>query len=100
MNEKVEITVFRRNLTIEMEGFAPMEIAALAQRVDEKMQDIANQNPKIADSSKLAILTALDFAAQLYQMSQKLDTEQRAAEHKLEELTLALQSSLAAAGKK
>ncbi len=96
MNDKVEITIFRRNLTVEMEGFAPMEIAALAQKVTEKMQEMADQNQKIADSSKLAILTALDFAAQLYQLSQKIDTEQRASEHKLEELTLALQSALAA----
>lgn len=96
MNEKVDITIFKRNLTVEMEGFTPMEINSLAQKVSDKMQDMAEQNPKIADSSKLAILTALDFAAQLYQLSQRTDTEQRALDHKVEELTLALQSALAA----
>ena len=96
MNDKVEITIYRRNLTVEIEGFTPMEIASLAQKVEEKIQEKADHNPKVADSGKLAILAALDFAAQLYQLSQRLDTEQRATDHKLEELTLALQSALAA----
>jgi cell division protein ZapA (FtsZ GTPase activity inhibitor) len=99
MNEKVAIEVFGRRLTIEIEGFTPLEIAELAKRVDDKMREIADQNKTIADSSKLAILTAIHLSAELYQLQQRTDTEQRALDHKVEELTLLMQSALSASRK-
>jgi cell division protein ZapA (FtsZ GTPase activity inhibitor) len=99
MNEKVDIEVFRRKLTVEIEGMTPIEINAIAQKVSEKMEDIAHQNTKIADSSKLAILAALDFAIQHSKLQEAQDTQQRALEHKVEELTMLLQSALSAASK-
>ena len=100
MNEKVDIEIFRRKLTVEMEGMTPIEINSLAQRVSEKMTEIAEHNNKIADSSKLAILTALAFAAELSKVRENVDTERLVLERKLEELGLALQTALSAAGYK
>lgn len=100
MNEKVDIEVFRRKLTVEIEGMTPIEINALAQKVSDKMQEIADQNNKIADSSKLAILTALSFAIEHEKLKEAQDTQLRASEHKIEELTMLLQSALSAAGPK
>jgi len=100
VNEKVEIEVFRRRLTIEMEGLNPLEINALAQKVHDRMMEISEQNNKIADSSKLAILAALHFAAELQQARDARSTEQAALERKVEELSLSLRASLSHVPKK
>lgn len=94
MNEKVDIQVFRRRLTVEMEGLTPLEIKALATKVDDKMNEISHQNKGVADSSLLAILTSLHFAADLEKTHAARETEQIALEKKVEELTLALRSAL------
>ncbi len=100
MNEKVEIEVFRRRLTIEMEGLNPLEINSLAQRVHDRMTDIAHQNKDVADSSKLAILTAMFFAAETQQLRDARSTEQASLERKVEELSLTLRAALSHAPKK
>lgn len=97
MNDKVDIEIFRRKLTVEIEGLTPFEINAIAQKVHDKMDEMASQNTKIADSSKLAILAALSFAIELAKVNEARDTESRALEHKVEELTLSLQTALSAA---
>ena len=99
MNEKVDIEIFRRRLTVEMEGLTPMEISALAQKVHDKMTEISEQNNKIADSSKLAILAALHFAAELQASKDAQSTQGMALERRVEELNQSLRAALAAAGK-
>ena len=94
MNDKVDIEIFQRRLTVEIEGLTPLQINTLAKQVSEKMEDIANQNNKIADSSKLAILTALDFAAELNKALDNNETSRRVLENKLEHMTLALKEAL------
>src|SRR5262249_44559430 len=99
MNEKVDIQVFRRRFTIEMEGLTPLEIKALAMKVDEKMNEIHHQNKGVADSSMLAILTALHFASDLDKAQAGRQTEQMALEKKVEELTTTLRAALSHAQK-
>ena len=38
MNEKVEIEIAKRRMTVEMEGLLPMQIQALANTVSEKIR--------------------------------------------------------------
>lgn len=99
MNDKVDIEIFRRKLTVEIEGLTPMEISALASKVSQKMDDIAAQNPKIGDSGKLAILAALEFAIEHAKVKEAHETLTRAMEHKIEELAVSLQSALSSARK-
>jgi cell division protein ZapA (FtsZ GTPase activity inhibitor) len=94
MNEKVDIQVFRRRLTVEMEGLTPLEIGALAEKVHQKMTEISEHNNKIADSSILAILAALHFAADLEALRAKTATEHSAFERKVEELSVSLRAAL------
>jgi len=100
MNEKVEIEIFHRRLTVEMEGLTPMEINSLAQKVSERMNEVHDNNRKIADSSKLAILTALEFAAENYRLKEATATDRLVLERKLDELSLSLQSALSSLPKK
>lgn len=99
MNEKVDIEIFKRRLSVEIEGLTPFEINSLAQKVSDKMTEIAAQNKTIADSSKLAILTALHLAAELQKAQEAQDTDRRVVEHKLDGVTDLLRSALQVAGK-
>lgn len=100
MNDKVDIEIFRRRMTVEMEGLTPMEINALAQKVNDQMTRISEENNKIADSSKLAILSALHFAAEMQKISDARAVESSALERKIEELNHALRAALTHAAKK
>jgi cell division protein ZapA (FtsZ GTPase activity inhibitor) len=99
MNEKVDVEVFKRRLTLEMDGHTPLEIAQFASQVSEKMQEISSRHKTIVDSSKLAILTAIEFAAELSKVQAQQDTGRRVIEHKVEQLTEALKAALSAAGR-
>lgn len=99
MNEKVDIEIFKRRLSVEIEGVTPLEISTLAKQVSDKMAEIAAQNKTIADSSKLAIMTALHFAAELSKARDAQDTGRRVIEHKVEQVTDALKAALAAIGR-
>ena len=65
MNEKVEVQIGARHLVVEMPDLLPTEIGALAQKVSERMGELQQHNLTIADTSKLALLAALSFAADL-----------------------------------
>ncbi len=95
MNEKIDIEIFRRKLTIGIEGLTPIEINTLAQTVEARMEQIFKENPQIADSSKIAILAALSFAVENFKKDGALDAEARALENKVERMELSLQGALA-----
>ena len=72
ISDKVDVEIYGRKLTIEMEGLNQLEINSLAQLVDQRMRQIAEEQ-KIVDSSKLAILTALEVAAELQRLKSKME---------------------------
>jgi cell division protein ZapA (FtsZ GTPase activity inhibitor) len=94
MNEKVDVEIDHRKLTVGIEGITPIEINALARLVESKMKEIFRENPKIADSSKIAILAALSFAVENFKNEQARDAATRALENKVEHMSLALQGAL------
>jgi cell division protein ZapA (FtsZ GTPase activity inhibitor) len=65
INEKVEIQIGARHLVVEMPDLVPAEINSLAQKVAKRMADLQQNNLTIADTSKIALLAALSFAADL-----------------------------------
>lgn len=99
MNEKVVVDIFKRRIPVEIEGLTPLEIITLARTVSEKMEEVARNNEKVADSSKLAILAALELAADLARVKDAHHTAARMAENKIEELILLLQTQLGSSGK-
>lgn len=98
MNEKVEVQIGTRRLTVEMEGLTPIEINALAQKVSERVVDLQSQNSSVADTSKIALLVALSFAAELDKERSNHDTTRRMLENKAESLSQSLRESLQAGG--
>ena len=96
MNEKVEVQIGTRRLIVEIEGLTPIEINALAQKVSERVVDLQSQNSKVADTSKIALLVALSFAAELDKERQGHDLTRRLLENKAESLSQSLRESLQA----
>jgi len=98
VNEKVEVQIGTRRLVVEMEGLTPIEINALAQKVSERVVDLQSQNNKVADTSKIALLVALSFAAELDKERQGHDLTKRLLDNKAESLSESLRDSLKIAG--
>lgn len=96
MNEKVEVVIGTRRLIVEMEGLTPIEINALAQKVSERVTDLQRQNSTVADTSKIALLVALSFAAELDKERASHDMTRRVLENKAESLSQSLRESLEA----
>ncbi len=95
MNEKVDIEIARRRLTIEMEGLTPLQIMELARQVQDRIDQASAHNPKIVDTQKLAILAALEMAAELHQLKDAAATERNVVENKIEEFAVNLRGALA-----
>lgn len=96
MNEKVEVQIGTRRLVVEMEGWTPIEINALAQKVSDRVGEMQKQNSNVADTSKIAMLVALSFAAELDRERQAHDLTRRLLENKAESLSQSLRESLQA----
>lgn len=96
MNEKVEVQIGTRKLVVEIEGLTPIEINALSQKVSERMAELQQQNNKVADTSKIALLVALSFAADLDKERSAHDMTKRMLENSAERLSQSLRESLEA----
>lgn len=94
MNEKVEVQIGTRRLVVEMEGLTPIEINALAQKVSERVGELQSQNKQVADTSKIALLVALSYAAELDKERAAHDLTRRLLENKAESLSESLRDSL------
>jgi cell division protein ZapA (FtsZ GTPase activity inhibitor) len=95
MNEKVEIQIGTRRLVVEMEGLTPMEINAYAQKVSERLQELQDSNKQVADTSKLAMLVALSYCADLEKERSAHETTRRMLENSAERISATLRESLA-----
>ena len=98
MNEKVDVEIAKRRLTVEVEGLMPMEISGIAKKVNDKYEEVQNLYPKVVDSSKLAIYTAFHLAIDLYQLEQYESTNRMALENTLDKIGKTLQDTLTVAG--
>lgn len=96
MNEKVDVQIGTRRLTIEIEGLIPLEIKALAQRVSERVVEMQGQNKTTADTSKIALLVALSYAAELDKERAAHELTRRMLENKADSLSQSLRESLQA----
>jgi cell division protein ZapA (FtsZ GTPase activity inhibitor) len=94
VNEKVEVQIGSRRIVVEMEGLTPIEINMLAQKVSERMIELQGQNKTVADTSKIALLVALSFAAELDKETRQHETTRRMLENTAERISQSLRESL------
>jgi cell division protein ZapA (FtsZ GTPase activity inhibitor) len=93
INDKIDVEIYGRKLTVEMEGLTQLEAHALARLVSERMAEIATES-KIVDSSKLAILTALELAAEKEKLREQLENLRNIEERKIDGMILELEKAL------
>lgn len=92
MKEKVSLQIYGREFEVEAEGLSPLELYALAEEITARMKEICEQS-KIADSSKLAILAALNYAEELSRLKKQVEGSKETDHRKVEEMILTLEEA-------
>ena len=92
-NQKVVVEIFGEEYPITGAG-DPAYISQIARIVDSRMHEVA-QNTRSRARDKVAILTAMSFAAQLLEKSEELDSTQTASTGRLDRLLDGLDKALA-----
>lgn len=87
----IEVSVRRIPLEVAIDGIEPMEISTLVSMVEKRMQDIADRTGTI-DTLKLALSTAMEFAAEVYIKGMDKGAKTQEEMHRVDELILKLQS--------
>lgn len=95
LNEKVDLEVYGRRLTVEIEGITPIELQALAQDLTERMAKISRES-QIVDSSKLALVAALECLADVARLKAAQENQRFAEDKALEQAAALLRGALEA----
>ncbi len=90
---ETSVKIRSRQFNIAIEGLTPIEISTLANQVEEKMKYLEEKTDTV-DTSKLAVLVAMDYASELYNLRQKTDANTQADERKIDTMIGKLQRSL------
>jgi len=93
LSEKVDIEVYGRKLTVAYDGLTQLEISTLAQKVDGIMREIAKES-EIADSSKLAVLAALEIAADYERLRSRTEDFDKIEGDKVNAMIIDLEKSV------
>jgi len=91
--EKVRLEIYGREYEIDAEGGDPLYLTALARYLEEKMREIATST-NIVDTSKLAILAALNIADELFSLRESRNTINDSVNKKTDELLALLDGVL------
>jgi len=93
ITEKVPINICGRELKVAIEGLNPLEVSTIARNVEAKINDI-KENSNIADTGKLGLLAALEFAAEVYMLQSQISNTRQADERKVDTMITSLRSAL------
>ena len=80
-SDHVEVEIHKLRLRLKIEDLTALEVNALAQMVSDRMARIERET-KVPDSAKLAIITALEFAAELRHLTQVLEDERKMRDYR------------------
>jgi len=67
ISERVRVQIYGREYEMDPGGLTPLEVQSLAELVDEKMREIADQFA-IVDTQKIAVLAAINIALDYVQL--------------------------------
>ena len=93
LEEKIQVEISGRLYDLDIKGLTPMEASALAGQVTEKMQELERQT-RVVDTSRLAVLAALNFADELRRLEAKHDQTTQAVRQRIETLKRILKETL------
>lgn len=90
---ETQVKIRGRALAIAVDGLGELEITAIADQVEKKTDELEKKT-QIADTSKLFLLAAFNFAAELYNLKHRSETNREADTRKIDELVDKLENSL------
>jgi len=91
--EKIRIQIYGREYEMDASALTPLEATALAKYVSDKMHEIARQT-NVVDTSKLAVLAALNIADELFEVHERKDMDLGTFQKKIDELSSLLTTAL------
>ena len=89
-NNEAVITIRKRQYSMSVDGLTEMEIAGIADQVEKKMDEIEKKT-NTADTSKLAVMAAMEFATKLYNLKQKSENTTEADSREMDDLIAKLE---------
>jgi len=87
------VKIKNRTFIPSVDGLGALEISTIANQVEKKIDEIEKKT-EIADTSKLALMAAFEFATDLYNLKLRSETALEADSRKIDELVEKLESSL------
>ncbi|MFB0527643.1 MAG: cell division protein ZapA [bacterium] len=91
--DKIPVRIYNREFVIEGGNWDPLYVSALAKYVDEQMNRIANTS-NIVDTSRVAVLAALNIADELFRLRESKDTGGQEISKRSDELIRLLDQAL------
>ncbi|NIM03090.1 cell division protein ZapA [bacterium] len=91
--DKIPVKIYNREFIIEGGSWDPLYVSALAKYVDEQMNRIANTS-NIVDTSRVAVLAALNIADELFTLRESKDTSGQEISKRSDELVKLLDQAL------
>jgi len=82
-----------------VDGLSELELGTIVGQISDEMQKI-EEELGIVDTSKVAIIAAYSFAARLYNLQQKSETNREADTKRLDEMATRLEKAMDAGGGK
>lgn len=95
VGEKLTVEILGRPYEIDAEGLTPIEANFLAQFVSDRMAEVQSQTG-VVDSSKLAVLTALNLADELWRLKRKSDQMSETLTRKFGDILRLLENAVSA----
>ncbi len=92
-NNEVVIKIRGRSISMAVDGLTELEIGGIADQVGKKMEAI-EEKTKIADTSKLSIMAAMEFAIELHNLKQKSENTTEADSRKISDLVAKLEGAM------
>jgi len=94
INDRVRVQIFGREYEMDPGGLTPLEVQSLAEFVDEKMREIADQF-SIVDTQKIAVLAAINIALDYVQLREQSGRRGLELTPQLEKINQILDETLA-----
>ena len=91
--DKIPVKIYNREFVIDGGNWDPLYVSALAKYVDEQMNKIANTS-NIVDTSRVAVLAALNIADELFRLRESKDTSGQEISKRSDELIKLLDQAL------
>ena len=92
-SETITVEIYNVQHTLQLEGRTPLEVSCLADHVNKKIDEIV-ETSKIADTSKVGILAALNIAEELFKLRDNKEDINKKSEGEVQELIKLIDSTL------